>query len=144
MSRVEKTALVAYSAECMYELVADVDRYNEFLPWCKSSQLLSRDEENLCGEIEVAKAGVVQKFATCNALTPFSRMDITLKEGPFKQLSGYWEFISLKEDACKIVLVLDFEFSNRLMNGAFGIVFHQIANTMVDSFCKRASDLDVG
>jgi len=144
MSKVEKTALVGYSAECMYELVADVDRYHEFLPWCKTSQLLSRDDDNLCGQIEVAKAGVVQKFSTCNALTPFSRMDITLKEGPFKELSGAWEFISLKEDACKIVLTLDFEFSNRLMNGAFGVVFHQIANAMVDSFCKRASDLDVG
>lgn len=141
MSRVEKTALVAHSSQRMYELVADVDRYQEFLPWCRSSSLISRDDELLCGEIEVAKAGVVQSFSTCNRLHPYERMDIDLKEGPFKKLSGHWQFVSLREDACKIVLVLDFEFSNRLMNSAFGVVFGQIANTLVDSFCKRASDL---
>jgi ribosome-associated toxin RatA of RatAB toxin-antitoxin module len=67
-------------------------------------------------------------------------MDIELREGPFKSLHGAWDFVPLREDACKVVLVLNFEFSNKLMNAAFGKVFHQLANTLVESFCTRARE----
>jgi len=69
------------------------------------------------------------------------RMDIILRDGPFRKLEGGWRFQALHADACKVELVLDFEFAGRLIDAAFGRVFMQIANTLVDAFCKRADDL---
>ena len=138
----DKSALVPYPASEMYDIVNDVDRYPEFLPWCRSARLLSRTEEQLCGEIEVSKAGVTQVFSTCNKLIPCERIDIELKEGPFRKLHGSWNFTVLRADACKVSLKLEFEFSNVLMNKAFGVVFSQIANSLVEAFCKRASEIN--
>lgn len=144
MPRVEKSALVPFPAAVMYELVNDVESYPEFLPWCSSGRLLSRTDTELCGEIEVARAGIRQTFSTCNLLYPHERIDLRLREGPFKSLHGNWTFESLREDACKVTMVMEFEFSGRLINAAFGAVFAQVANTLVDAFCRRARALHHG
>lgn len=141
MARVEKTALVPFSAQRMFDLVADVERYKEFLPWCSDSHLVSRSEHELCGRIEVSRLGITQSFSTCNELDPPGRMGIALLEGPFKRLHGEWQFITLREDACKVVLTMEFEFAGRLIDAAFGKVFHQVANTLVESFVMRARDV---
>ena len=70
MARVEKSALVPYSAQAMFDLVADVEHYKDFLPWCSDSRLVSRDVHQLCGMIEVSRLGITQAFSTCNALDP--------------------------------------------------------------------------
>ncbi len=144
MPRVEKSALVPYPAEFMFELVNDVESYPKFLPWCSSGKLLSRDANELCGEIQVARMGIHQTFSTCNRLFPHERIDLRLREGPFKRLEGTWQFQSLRADACKVSLVLEFEFSGRLINAAFGAVFGQIADSLVDAFCKRAREVHDG
>ena len=141
MPVVNKSALVAHSAAEMFELINDVESYPQFLPWCKSTKLLSRDSERLCGELEVSRVGISQSFSTCNQLFPYERIVIQLKEGPFKRLQGEWRFTALREDACKVELELEFEFSGKLINSAFGAVFSQIANTLVDAFCKRADEV---
>lgn len=141
MSRVEKSALVPHSAEQMFELVADVAGYKNFLPWCSDSRLLSRDEHRLCGEIEVSRAGIRQRFTTCNDLERFRRMSIRLQNGPFRRLEGAWVFTPLQEQACKVELLLEFEFSGTLLDRAFGKVFNQIAVNLVDAFCKRAQEI---
>jgi ribosome-associated toxin RatA of RatAB toxin-antitoxin module len=143
MARVVKSALVAYPAEHLFDLICDVERYPEFLPWCRSARLLSRSETEFCGEIEVSKVGVTQTFATCNVLHRPERMEIRLLRGPFRKLEGVWDFLVLRPDACKVSLALEFEFSNRLMDRAFGMIFEQIANTMVDAFCRRAAEIPV-
>ncbi len=141
MARVEKTALVPYSAQAMFELVADVERYKEFLPWCSNSRLISRTEDEICGWIEVARLGVRQAFSTCNDIDPPHHMQIALRDGPFQHLHGDWHFQELREDACKVMLRMDFEFSGGLIDVAFGKVFNQAANSMVASFVKRAGDI---
>ncbi len=141
MPVVNKSALVRHSAVQMYDLVADFESYPQFLPWCRSTRLISRSEDRLCGELEVARLGISQRFSTCNRLLPGERMDIELNEGPFRKLRGGWVFTPLREDACKVELELDFEFSGKLINTAFGAVFNQIADTLVDAFCKRADEV---
>jgi ribosome-associated toxin RatA of RatAB toxin-antitoxin module len=125
----------------MFELVADVEGYPKFLPWCHSTELLSRDDDRLCGRIEVARLGVRQTFSTCNKLDPPRYMQIDLMDGPFKKLTGGWTFTPLRADACKVELELDFEFSGRLIDKAFGGIFGQIANSLVDAFVKRADEV---
>jgi ribosome-associated toxin RatA of RatAB toxin-antitoxin module len=141
LSRVEKSALVPHSAAQMYELVADVEGYPQFLPWCSDSRLLFRRDDELCGEIEVRRAGIRQSFTTCNALERDRRIGIRLKAGPFRRLEGAWLFTPLQEDACKVELLLEFEFSGVLIDKAFGKVFNQIALTLVDAFCQRAAEV---
>lgn len=141
MALVEKSALVPFSDQMMFDLVKDVERYQDFLPWCGGSELLSHEGNRLCGRIVVERMGVQQSFSTCNVCDEPRRMEISLQEGPFESLHGAWEFVALREDACKVVLTLEFEFSNKLMEMAFGKVFHHIANTMVESFGKRAREV---
>jgi len=85
--------------------------------------------------------GIKQKFSTCNTLYPYERIDIHLKEGPFTHLDGHWRFTELRADACKVELELEFRFSGKLINSAFGAVFGQIASTLVTAFCKRADEV---
>jgi ribosome-associated toxin RatA of RatAB toxin-antitoxin module len=138
---VEKNALVPFSAQAMFDLVSDVGRYKEFLPWCSDSELVSRGDDRLCGRIEVSRLGITQAFSTCNHLDPPEHMTIELSEGPFRKLQGEWRFQPLRDDACKVSLRLEFEFSGRLINAAFGKVFHQVANSLVESFVKRAREV---
>jgi len=65
-----------------------MERYPEFLPWCSDARLISKDGEQLCGEIEVSRLGVTQRFSTCNRLHPPERMELRLREGPFRTLEG--------------------------------------------------------
>lgn len=141
MPVVKKSALVRHSASQMFDLVSDVEGYPKFLPWCHSTELLSRSEDELCGRIEVARLGVRQVFSTCNKLDPPHHMQIDLMDGPFRKLTGGWTFTPLRVDACKVELELDFEFSGRLIDKAFGGIFGQIANSLVDAFVKRADEV---
>ena len=108
---VNKSAIVPYNTQQMFELVRDVPSYPKFLPWCSAAKLISSSETELCGEIEVSRVGVRQKFSTCNRLYPFERIDLTLREGPFRKLHGDWRFTPLGDTACKVELALEFEFS---------------------------------
>lgn len=141
MPIVTKSALVHHTAAQMFELVCDFEAYPQFLPWCSNSNLITRSETEICGELEVSRIGIKQRFSTCNALIKDQRMDIVLRDGPFHKLEGHWIFTALTEDASKVELLLDFEFASRLIDTAFGKVFGHIANTLVDAFCKRADEI---
>ncbi len=141
MPEVHKNALVKFSAQQMFELVADIDAYQEFLPWCSGSRVIQRNGDIVDGEIQIAKAGFNKTFATRNHNFPYEKITLNLLNGPFSSLQGEWTFQALREDASKISLDLSFEMSGALTNLAFGPVFNQICNTMVTSFIQRAKDV---
>ncbi|OAI11751.1 ubiquinone-binding protein [Methylomonas lenta] len=138
MSVVQKSALVKFSAQQMFDLVDDIESYPQFLPWCSGSRVLRREDDIVEGEIQIAKAGFHKSFATRNRLDRGGRIQISLLDGPFKSLEGFWSFMPLREDASKISLDLEFEIAGKLASLAFGPVFNQICNTMVSSFTQRA------
>lgn len=125
----------------MYVLVADVEAYPRFLPWCRSTQVRQVHSDEVHATIEMAKGAINKSFSTCNRMQPNKMIEMRLVDGPFRRLEGFWRFESLGEDACKISLDLEFEFSNSLLKIAIGPIFNQIANSLVDAFCKRAVDL---
>jgi len=129
---------VPYSAAEMYALVNDVESYPQFLPWCRSSRVLSRNEDEVRATIELARGAIQKSFTTCNRLQKDKMIEIRLVEGPFHHLEGFWRFDALDEKASRVSLDLDFDFSSRILSLALGPVFGQIANTLVDSFQKRA------
>ena len=138
MAKVNRSALVPYSAEQMFTLVDDVSSYSEFLPWCSSSTEHRREENEVEASVNIAKGAVNKAFRTINTLHRYEWIEMSLVDGPFKQLHGYWRFHELKAGACKISLDLEYEFSNKLISLAIGSVFNQVANTLVDSFVMRA------
>lgn len=142
MTTIERNALVQYSPQEMFQLVNNVGDYSGFLPWCRSSRVISETEAEMEASVEIAKGVLNQTFTTHNRLTPGQRIDIELVNGPFKKLTGYWQFDALKtENACKVNLVLEFEFDNTMISIAARPVFTQIANSLVDAFCKRAVEV---
>jgi ribosome-associated toxin RatA of RatAB toxin-antitoxin module len=141
VATVKKSALVLYSAAEMYALVGDIEAYPQFLPWCRSAQILSRGEDEVRATIEMVKGGVHKSFTTSNRMQKNKMIDIRLLEGPFKRLQGYWRFEPLRASASKVSLDMEFEFSNHLLRVAVEPVFKQIANSLVDAFCKRAIHL---
>lgn len=125
----------------MFDLVNDVDRYPEFLPWCRSAAVLSEGDDWRRARIEMAKGPLHRSFTTRNELEPGRRIRIRLEDGPFRKLSGDWHFDPLPGGGCRIGLDLEFEFAGTLLQRAFGPIFNQIASTLVDSFCRRARSL---
>jgi ribosome-associated toxin RatA of RatAB toxin-antitoxin module len=141
VATIKKSALVLYSAADMYALVNDIESYPQFLPWCRSASTADRTEDSLRATIEMAKGGVHKTFTTSNRMQKHKMIDIRLVEGPFKRLEGYWRFDPLRADACKVALDMEFEFSNQILRVAIEPVFKQIANSLVDAFCKRAVEI---
>lgn len=141
MPVIRKSALVSFSATQMFDLVADMEAYPKFLPWCASAEILVRETDRICGRMEVVRMGIRQAFTTCNRFLSGEHMSVELVDGPFRKLHGGWTFSPLREDACKVELELEFEFSGKLIDNAFGAVFNQIANTLVDAFCRRADEV---
>ncbi|WP_421682122.1 type II toxin-antitoxin system RatA family toxin [Stutzerimonas urumqiensis] len=140
-THIQRSALLPYSAEALYDMVNDVARYPEFLPWCSATQVLESGETTMRAQMTVEKAGLKQKLLTRNTLEPGKRIEMTLEEGPFKQLHGVWEFKALGEKACKIHLDLRFDYAGPLVRMTLGPLFNQAANTLVDAFCERARAL---
>lgn len=138
MAKVNRSALVMHSVEQMFELVNNVRNYPSFLPWCSSTSVLSEGEADMTARLDVSKAGLHYSFTTHNQLQRPERIDIELVEGPFRSLKGHWTFQRLSDEACKVSLDLDFDFTGKLANLAMGKVFNQIAVTMVDAFCQQA------
>jgi ribosome-associated toxin RatA of RatAB toxin-antitoxin module len=97
-----------------------------------------RGENSVVASVGINFHGVKQSFTTSNQNTPPTEIRMSLVDGPFKTLHGTWTFKPLRDDACKVELDLQYEFSSRLLEQVIGPVFGMIANSMVDSFCKRA------
>ena len=142
MSHIQRNALVHYSPAEMYSLVNNVADYSTFLPWCRSSEVKSETETEMLASVEIAKGVLNKTFTTQNKLEKNHRIELQLVDGPFKKLSGYWQFDSLKtENACKVNLDLEFEFDSAMMSIAAKPIFTQIASSLVDAFCKRAVEV---
>ena len=144
MTQISRSAIVPFTAEQMYRLVADIESYPEFLPWCGGTQILSTNGDEVRASVEIAYKGVNKSFTTVNREIEGKRIEMSLLEGPFKKLHGIWEFSALDPEASKVSLDLEFEFSNRIIAMTLGKVFSSIADTLVDAFCRRAEEVYTG
>lgn len=141
MPEVSKTVLVPYSTGQMYALVANIEDYPAFLPWCSGARILERKQDGVSARLDIDFRGIRQSFSTENTNTADARIDMRLKEGPFRSLEGHWLFARLADDACRIDFRLDYHFSSHLLEKMIGPVFGHIATTFVDAFVRRAEDV---
>ncbi len=141
MTTINKSALVPYTPAEMFALVDDIERYPEFLPWCTAARVLERSDDEVRATLALAKSGVEKSFTTCNRNQKNKMIEVSLVEGPFRHLRGFWRFDPLGDNGCKVSLDMDFEFSSRVLGMVVGSVFSQVANSLVDSFQKRAQEV---
>lgn len=139
--RVERSALVNYSAAQMFDLINDIEAYPQFMDGCVGAKILARGDDWLEARLELSKAGVSQSFVTRNQLQPPHSMSMNLVDGPFKYLRGVWRFTPLGEQACKVTFELEFELQNRLLGMAVGKLFEVVSNKQVDALCARAKQV---
>lgn len=138
MHSVERSVLVPHSAAQMFDLVAGVEKYPEFMPWCGGTNVSQRDAHGMQASITISLAGVKQTFTTHNIHDYPNRIDLELIDGPFSQLKGEWLFQALTPDACKVSFTLQYEFSSRTLGNLVGPIFNRIASSFIDSFTQRA------
>ena len=141
MAIVEKSVLIGHSAAKMYALVADVEAYPQFLPWCSGAEVKVLDAHKAVATLHVNYHGLRQHFTTENRMDKGALIEMKLVNGPFKHLDGFWRFAPLAEQACKVEFRLSYELSGKLMEKMAGPVFNHIANTFVEVFVKRAVSL---
>jgi coenzyme Q-binding protein COQ10 len=139
-----------YSAQQMYNLVADIERYSEFLPWCAASRVRSRSvltgadtgKEQVDADLVISFKIYREKFGSRVILNPQQhRIDVAYLQGPFKYLNNYWYFKPLSETSCEVDFHVDFEFKSRTLQMLIGIVFNEAMQLIVRAFEKRAKDL---
>ena len=138
MPKIQRSALVEHSASRMFALVNDVAAYPGRFAWCESAQVLESDERHLVARLDLGLAGLRTWFTTENTLSPPHHIDMQLRDGPFKRLSGRWQFHALDESACKVSLALDFEPQSRLLLPALTLGFQGLADRMVNDFVRVA------
>ena len=141
MSVVNRSAVAPYTPAQMYSLVEDVPSYPQFLPWCRSATISPVGPDEVRATIELAFHGVHRAFTTANRMQKDKMIEIRLVEGPFRRLKGFWRFDALGDKGCKVSLDMEYEFSNKLLALAVGPVFSQIANSLVDAFYRRATQV---
>ncbi|MBT8436799.1 MAG: type II toxin-antitoxin system RatA family toxin, partial [Gammaproteobacteria bacterium] len=111
-------------------------------PWCGGVKINQLDNSSMEASILMRGAGLNHWFTTRNSMVPAQSIAIELVEGPFSKLEGIWSFTPIDSDGCKIELMLQFEMKKGLASALIAPAFSRIANTMVDSFCQRARDLN--
>ncbi len=138
MTTIKRAATVPYAPSQMFQLVNAIEDYPHFIPWCKSTRVLSRSEDEIQATLDFAQGAIHKSFTTLNRLQENKIIEIRLIHGPFRHLEGFWQFEPLAEGGCRVSLDLEFEFSSRLLSLAVGPFFQKATNMLVELFCKRA------
>jgi len=132
-----------YTAAQMFDLVAGVEKYPEFLPWCLATRIRERRETLLVADMVIGFKIFREKFTSRVTLDrPALRVDVAYTDGPFKYLKNHWKFIPAEGGAaCDVDFYVDFEFRSKLLQSAISMVFNEAVTKMVNAFEKRAEDL---
>ncbi len=145
MTTHSETRIVPYTADLMYAVVAEVEKYPQFLPWVLDLRVLSREHvkgrEVLMAEMSVGFSALRERYTSRVILDSSGRtVDVTQTEGPFRQLENHWRFTS-QGTGCKIEFSIAFEFRSRLLHAIASAAFERVQVKMADAFEARAKAL---
>ena len=129
--------LLPYTPEQLYDLVADIERYPEFLPWCVAARIRSREGTVVVADLMIGFKMIRERFTSRVSLTPKTRIDVVYSEGPFKHLHNHWVF-ERTEGGCRIDFFVEFEFRSRALQKIIEVLFHEAVRRMVGAFEARA------
>jgi coenzyme Q-binding protein COQ10 len=137
MPRHAESRVVPYRAEQLFDLVADVAAYPQFLPWCVGARIRSRSETELVADLTIGFGPFRESFTSRVTLDRPGHIRVSYENGPFRYLKNEWRFVSAPR-GCRVDFSVDFEFRSRLLQTAIGVVFHEAVRRMVAAFMTRA------
>lgn len=144
MPVIHRKALLPLPVSAVFDVVWDVRRYPDFLPWCSEANVLEERDHEVVAELSIQALGLHERFTTRNVMIPHERIELHLVSGPFKTFEGAWHFKRLGNDeGARVELDLRFELTGAraLIGGALSGVFSRAADDLVDAFCERAMAL---
>ncbi|NQU59556.1 MAG: type II toxin-antitoxin system RatA family toxin [Rhodospirillales bacterium] len=137
--------VLPHTPEQMFDLVADIEKYPEFLPWCVATRIRERQgekgKETLISDMVIGFKIFREKFTSKVVCDRPRRVDVSYYDGPFKYLNNHWLFAPHGEGKCEIDFFVDFEFKSKLLQKAIGVVFGEAVKLMISAFEKRANAL---
>lgn len=146
MSSFSQVIKVNHSAKNMYDLVMDIEKYSEFLPWCKKAQIVEKiSDNNLHADLLINFKNIYEtyrsdvKFGTLNNKDYF--VDVIAISGPFRKLINKWRFIALDKDNCRVEFDVEFEFNSKILTTMIGFIFKEASRKMVKAFGDRAQEI---
>lgn len=131
---------VAYTPEQLFDLVADVGRYPQFLPWCVGARVRTRTAHEVVADLTIGFGPFRESFTSRVELDRPGAIKVAYERGPFRYLNNTWRF-SPDPVGCRVDFFVDFEFRSRLLQSAIGVVFNEAVRRMVNAFLKRARDI---
>ena len=138
MDYIKKEESINIDIETIFALVNQVDKYSGFLPWCNGSKIISNENNIMIGEISVSKNLVKWTFTTENHYIDNEKIQLKLLDGPFKSLNGLWSFSRVDKNTTIVNFVLEYEFSNKIIELSIKPVFTSIMTSILDSFISEA------
>lgn len=132
--------IVPYQPDQMFDLVADVEKYPRFLPWCVGARIRSRAETELVADLTIGFGPFRESFTSRVGLERPQRVRVRYENGPFRYLNNEWDFTPDPRGCC-VDFFVDFEFRSRILQRAIGVVFNEAVRRMVNAFLKRAADV---
>ena len=149
-----------YTPQQLFDLVADIEKYPEFLPWCRAARIISRsvipaqagilsedshlrgndNKEEFLGELVISFAHITESYTSRVTLSTPHSIDVVMVKGPFEYLTNKWKFTPI-ENGTRIDLALDFKFRSRILEKLIGSLFSKATNKMAGAFKKRADEL---
>ncbi len=133
--------VLPYTKEQLFDLVAQVDRYPEFLPWCLGCRVKSRTDEEVVADMVIGFKVFREGFTSRVHLNKPDRVDVAYENGPFKYLDNHWIFNDMGDGTTEIDFYVDFEFRSKILQTAIGAVFNEAVRRMISAFEGRAHDL---
>jgi coenzyme Q-binding protein COQ10 len=132
--------VLPYTPQQLFDLVADIERYPEFLPWCRGARIRERQPDLVVADLIIGFKMFRERFTSRVLLDPPHRIDVTYAEGPFRHLNNHWVFEKAPE-GCRIDFFVDFEFKSRVLQRVIEMLFGEAVRRMVGAFEERARDL---
>jgi coenzyme Q-binding protein COQ10 len=132
--------VLPYTPEQLFALVADVERYPEFLPWCVGARIRERRQGLIVADLIIGFRMFRERFTSRVVLDPPHRIDVAYTDGPFRYLNNHWKFERVPE-GCRIDFFVDFEFKSRILQKVIEVLFSEAVRRMVAAFEARARDL---
>ena len=136
-----ETRRLPYAPELLYGLVADIERYPEFLPWCVGARIRERRGNEILGDLLIGYKMVRERFTSRVVLSRPDRIDVSYSEGPFKYLNNHWLFLPQSDGKCLIDFYVDFEFRSKMLQKIMEMFFNEAVRRMLSAFEARAHQL---
>ena len=133
--------VLPYTPKQLFDLVADVERYPEFLPWVSAVRIRKREGNVFHADLVIGFKMIRERYGSRVTLNEPDRIDVTYTQGPLKYLNNHWKFLPREDGHCLIDFYVDFEFRSKVLQRMIGVLFNEAVRRMVGAFEARAREL---